>query len=71
MSPVWIIEGAARRDPEPERELAARRLAAVAEAVKRHEEALRRHSPELRQQDLDLYGRVREICAETLGTQRP
>jgi hypothetical protein len=71
MSPVWIIEGAARRDPELERELAARRLAAVAEAVKRHEEELRRDSPELRQQDLDLYGRVREICAETLGTQRP
>jgi hypothetical protein len=64
MSPVWIIEGSTRRNPELERELAARRLAAVTEAVRQHEEELRRHTPDLRPQDLDLYGRVREICEE-------
>jgi hypothetical protein len=61
MTPVWIIEGAAPRNPEAERDLAARRLAALTEAVRQHEEAMRRAAPEVRPQDLHLYGRVREI----------
>jgi hypothetical protein len=61
MTPVWIIEGAAPRDREAERELATRRLAALTEAVKQHEEQMRRAAPEVRPQDLHLYGRVREI----------
>jgi hypothetical protein len=65
MSPVWIIEGTARRDPEAERELVSRQLEAITEAVREHEEQLRRAAPDhLRPQDLDLYGRVREICEE-------
>jgi hypothetical protein len=64
MTPVWIIEGTGSRTPEAERDLAARRLAAVAEAVRQHEEEMRRDTPDLRPQDLHLYGRVREICEE-------
>jgi hypothetical protein len=64
MSPVWIIEGAAPRNLEAERDLATRRLAAVTEAVKQHEEEMRHAAPDVRPQDLHLYGRVREICSE-------
>jgi hypothetical protein len=64
MSPVWIIEGTASRDPEAERDLATRRLAALTEAVKQHEEEMRRSAPDVRPQDLHLYGRAREICDE-------
>jgi hypothetical protein len=69
MTPVWIIEGATRRDPEAERDQATRRLAALAEAVRQHEEEVRRDAPEVRPQDLYLYGRAREICEDPL--QRP
>jgi hypothetical protein len=64
MSPVWIIEGAAPRDPEAERALAAHRLEALTAAIREHEQGLRRDASDLRPQDQHLYGRAREICDE-------
>jgi hypothetical protein len=64
MSPVWIIEGGARSaDPAAERDLAQRKLSALADAVKEHQEELRREAPDARPQDRQLYDRLREIEA--------
>jgi hypothetical protein len=66
LSPVWISEGGARSpDPAAERDLAERKLSALAEAVKEHEDGVRRERPDARPQDLQLYDRLREI--ETLS----
>jgi hypothetical protein len=67
MSPVWIIEGGARSaDPVlAERDLAERKLSALADAVKEHEDGVRRERPDARPQDVQLYDRLREI--ETLS----
>ena len=62
MSPVWIIEGGTRSaDPAAERDLAERKLSALADAVKEHQEELGREAPESRPQDRQLYDRLREI----------
>jgi hypothetical protein len=65
MSPVWIIEGAAPpMDPVSERDVAERKLAALADAVREHERDIGvdidNHPP--RPQDRHLYHRLREIC---------
>jgi hypothetical protein len=64
MTPVWIFEGGARSpDPVAEREVAERKLSALAAAVKEHEDEVRRETPAARRQDLQLYDRLREIEA--------
>ena len=64
MSPVWIIEGGARSaDPAAERDLAQRKLAALADAVKEHADEMSREAPDARPQDRQLYDRLREIEA--------
>jgi hypothetical protein len=65
MSPVWIIEGAApAADPVAERNLAERKLAALADAVREHERDIVGDAPTARPQDHSLYHRLREICDE-------
>jgi hypothetical protein len=67
MTPVQFFEGS-RTKPEPERlgkkhELAERRLAALASAVRQHEDAARRQSTSpARPNDRQLYRRLRQIC---------
>jgi hypothetical protein len=62
MSPVQIIEGTRRLDPVSERNLAERRFAALAAAVREHEANVRRREFRLRPQDQALYRRLRQIC---------
>jgi hypothetical protein len=62
MSPVQIIEGARKLDPVSERNLAERRFAALAAAVREHEANVRRREFRLRPQDQALYRRLRQIC---------
>jgi hypothetical protein len=62
MSPVQIIEGTRKLDPVSERNLAERRFAALAAAVREHEANVRRREFRLRPQDQALYRRLRQIC---------
>jgi hypothetical protein len=65
MSPVWMIEGRDERDPVSERNVAERRFAALAAAVRDHEAAVRqREIAGMRPQDVSLYRRLRQICGE-------
>jgi hypothetical protein len=65
MSPVWIIEGAAPpMDPVSDRDLAERKLTALADAVREHERDIAVDYHEARPQDRHLYHRLREICDE-------
>jgi hypothetical protein len=47
-----------------ERNLAERRFAALAAAVREHEAAVRRREYSLRTQDAALYRRLRQICGD-------
>ncbi len=62
MSPVQIIEGSRQLDPVGERNLAERRFAALAAAVREHEANVRRREFQMRPQDQALYRRLRQIC---------
>jgi len=63
MSPVWIIEGTApATDPVAERNAAEHKLAALADAVRRHEREIGSDVPDRRPPDHDLYHRLDEIC---------
>ena len=64
MSPVWMIEGTRRLDPVAERNMAERRFAALAAAVREHEANIRRREYSMRSQDARLYVRLRQICGE-------
>jgi hypothetical protein len=64
MSPVQIIEGSRKLDPVSERNLAERRFAALAAAVREHEANVRRHQFRVRPQDRALYRRLGQICGE-------
>ena len=65
MTPVWIIEGAhPGADPVAERNIAERKLAALRDAVRKHQLEIGGHAPEPRPQDRHLYDRLREICGE-------
>ncbi len=64
MAPVQIFEGSRKLDPLGERNLAQRRLAALAAAVRDHEAKVRRPDYEVRPQDQALYRRVRQICGD-------
>ena len=64
MSPVWMIEGTRRLDPVAERNMAERRFAALAAAVREHEANIRRREYSMRSQDARLYTRLRQICGE-------
>jgi hypothetical protein len=64
MSPVWMIEGSRKLDPISERNLAERRFAALAAAVREHEARVRRREYQARPQDQALYRRLRQICGE-------
>jgi hypothetical protein len=65
MSPVWMIEGAAKLDPISERNVAERRFSALAAAIREHEAAVRRRDTSVRPQDRALYRRLRQICGES------
>ena len=64
MSPVYLIEGTRQTDPVSERNLAERRFAALAAAVRDHESAVRRRERLERPQDQALYRRLRQICGD-------
>jgi len=64
MSPITVVEGARRLDPMSERNLAERRFAALASAVRQHEAAVRRREYAIRASDEALYRRLRQICGE-------
>ena len=65
MSPVWMIEGTREKlDPVSERNLAERRLSALAAAVREHEANVRRREFSMRAQDQHLYRRLRQICGD-------
>ena len=64
MSPVWMIEGTRKLDPLSERNVAERRFAALAAAVREHEAAVRRRAYGMRSQDAHLYTRLRQICGD-------
>ncbi len=64
MSPMQIIEGARKLDPISERNLAERRFAALAAAVREHEANVRRREYSIRSQDQALYRRLRQICGD-------
>ena len=65
MSPMTIIEGTRRLDPVSERNLAERRFAALAAAVREHEASIRRNQlGAMRAQDASLYRRLRQICGD-------
>jgi hypothetical protein len=67
MTPMRFFEGS-RTKPErlgEERDLAKRRLAALALAVRQHEDTARRQTASpARPQDRQLYRRLRQICGE-------
>jgi hypothetical protein len=60
MSPVWIFEGSRTPDPVAERNLVERKLTALVDAIKQHENEVRRE-PAPRPQDHQLYERLRDI----------
>lgn len=75
MSPVTIVEGSPRSgeagtrpqpatglDPISERNAAERRLSALAEAVRDHQNRSSRHLRSTRYHDEELYRRLRQIC---------
>ena len=64
MSPVWMIEGTKKLDPVSERNVAERRFAALAAAVREHEASVRRREYSMRSQDTHLYTRLRQICGD-------
>ena len=64
MTPVRIIEGSRKLDPVGERNLAVRRYAALAAAVREHEAKVRRREYQMRPQDQALYRRLRQICGD-------
>jgi hypothetical protein len=64
MTPVWIIDGNQKLDAVGERNLARRRFAALAAAVREHEASTRRRVPVMRAADTALYRRLRQICGE-------
>lgn len=75
MSPVWMIEGGATATAEPPPEASERReaermngrdprLAELAAAVREHEISGRHEALPARPQDLALYRRLRQICAQ-------
>jgi hypothetical protein len=59
-----MIEGTRRLDPVAERNMAERRFAALAAAVREHEANIRRREYSMRSQDARLYVRLRQICGE-------
>ncbi len=62
MTPMWIIEGSRAK-----RDFAERRLAALAHAVRQHEDTGRAHITQgARPHDDRLYKRLRELCGERL-----
>jgi hypothetical protein len=70
MTPVWIIDGNQKLDPVGERNLARRRFAALAAAVREHEASTRRRVPVMRAADVALYRRLRQICGEPDQVER-
>jgi hypothetical protein len=64
MTPVWVIEGSRKLDAVSERNLAQRRFAALAAAVREHEAKVRRREKQARPQDQALYRRLRQICGD-------
>jgi hypothetical protein len=64
MTPVWVIEGSRKLDAISERNLAQRRFAALAAAVREHEAKVRRRENQARPQDQALYRRLRQICGD-------
>jgi hypothetical protein len=64
MTPVWVIEGSRKLDAISERNLAQRRFAALAAAVREHEAKVRRREKQARPQDQALYRRLRQICGD-------
>jgi len=65
MTPVTMIEGRRTKlDPVSERNMAERRFAALAAAVRDHEAKGRRQSYTVRPQDQYLYLRLRQICGD-------
>ncbi len=64
MSPVWMIEGTRELDAVSERNLAERRFAALAAAIREHEAKVRRREYLMRPQDAQLYRRLRQICGD-------
>ena len=70
MTPVWIIDGNQKLDAVGERNLARRRFAALAAAVREHEASTRRRVPVMRAADAALYRRLRQICGEPDQVER-
>jgi hypothetical protein len=70
MTPVWIIDGNQKLDAVGERNLARRRFAALAAAVREHEASTRRRVPVMRAADVALYRRLRQICGEPDQVER-
>ena len=64
MSPITMVEGARELDPVGERNLAERRFAALAAAIREHEAKVRRREYLMRPQDAALYRRLRQICGD-------
>jgi hypothetical protein len=64
MTPITMVEGTHRLDAVSERNLAERRFAALASAVREHEASVRRREYAMRPQDQALYRRLRQICGE-------
>jgi hypothetical protein len=64
VTPVSIFEGAEELGPVAERNLAERRFAALAAAVRAHEARVRAQVSGARPCDLTLYRRMRQILAE-------
>ena len=64
MSPITMVEGRRKLDPISERNVAERRFAALASAVREHEATVRRREWAVRPQDQALYRRLRQICGD-------
>jgi hypothetical protein len=59
-----MVEGLRKLDPVSERNVAERRFAALAAAVREHEASVRRREYAVRASDQSLYRRLRQICGE-------
>jgi hypothetical protein len=59
-----MVEGLRKLDPVSERNVAERRFAALAAAVREHEASVRRREYAIRASDQSLYRRLRQICGE-------
>ena len=64
MTPVWVIEGSRKIDAVGERNLAQRRFAALAAAVREHEAKVCRRENQARPPDQALYRRLRQLCGD-------